>query len=67
MNNNNLSTKNKNEASDNEYEISRTYKFKKTTLKKLYQLKANEDEFNIKFNSIVEAAIDCYYDKIFKS
>ncbi|MBB6625252.1 hypothetical protein [Clostridium gasigenes] len=50
----------------NEYEISRTYKLKKTTMKKLYQIKANEDDFNIKFNAILDAAIVCYYNEIFE-
>lgn len=52
---------------ENEYEISRTYKLKKSTMKKLYLIKANEDDFNIKFNTIVDSAILCYYDKLFNS
>ena len=55
-----------NEVLENEFEISRTYKLKKSTMKKLYQIKANEDDFNIKFNAILDSAILCYYDKIFK-
>lgn len=58
--------KNEDENMDNAYEISRTYKLKKSTMKKLYQIKANEDDFNIKFNAILDSAILCYYDKLFK-
>ena len=50
---------------DNEYEVSRTYKLKKSTMKKLYQIKANEDDFTIKFNAILDDAIVCYYNTIF--
>ena len=52
---------------DNEYEISRTYKVKKPTMKKLYQIKANEDDFNIKFNEILDNSIILYYNHIFKN
>ncbi|MBU3107669.1 hypothetical protein [Clostridium gasigenes] len=55
-----------NEVLENEFEISRTYKLKKSTMKKLYQIKANEDDFNIKFNAILDSAILCFYNKIFK-
>ncbi|MBU3088289.1 hypothetical protein KPL42_07265 [Clostridium gasigenes] len=56
MENNNLENK---VSMKNEYEISHTYKLKKSTMKKLYKIKANEDDFNIKFNAILDSAIVC--------
>ena len=60
MNNENVLKEN-----NNKYEVSRTYKLKKSTMKKLYQIKANEDDFTIKFNTILDNAIVCYYNTIF--
>ena len=58
---------NKNVVKENNdgYEVSRTYKLKKSTMKKLYQIKANEDDFTVKFNAILNDAIICYYNNIF--
>lgn len=65
--NNNSTNKKTNKSKENEYVISRTYQLKKSTMKKLYQIKANEDDFNTKFNTIIDAAIVSYYDKIFEN
>lgn len=62
---NNSNVKKKNNEVSEKYEVSRTYKMKKSTLKKLYQIKANEDDFNTKFNVILDSAILYYYNKIF--
>lgn len=51
--------------SKSEYVVSRTYKLKRSTLKKLYQIKGNEDDFNTKFNDIIDEAILYYYDTLF--
>ncbi|EDT83771.1 hypothetical protein EXN65_20240 [Clostridium botulinum] len=43
------------------FTIKRTYLFRKSTIRKLNQLKANSEDINIYLNTIVDAAINHYF------
>ncbi|KRU25938.1 hypothetical protein VT91_12000 [Clostridium sporogenes] len=43
------------------FTIKRTYLFRESTIRKLNQLKANSDNINIYLNTIVDAAINHYF------
>jgi len=44
------------------FTIKRTYLFRKSTIRKLNQLKANSEDINIYLNTIVDAAINHYFE-----
>lgn len=47
------------------FTIKRGYQFRKSTLKKLNELKANHPDINVYLNTIIDQAISYYYDYIF--
>jgi hypothetical protein len=47
------------------FTIKRGYQFRKSTLKKLNELKANHPDINVYLNTIIDEAISYYYDYIF--
>ena len=49
------------------FTIKRGYQFRKSTLKKLNELKANHPDINVYLNTIIDEAISYYYDYIFNN
>ncbi len=45
--------------------LSRTYKLRPSTMRKLNELKANHSDVNVYLNTIVDEAISYYYEHIF--
>ncbi|MFA9396867.1 MAG: hypothetical protein ACERKV_01185 [Clostridiaceae bacterium] len=54
-------------VSDNEpFTIKRTYQFKDSTIRKLNELKNVNPDVNIQLRTIIDQAINSYYDQVFK-
>lgn len=49
------------------YTIKRCYKYRKATMRKLNELKAKNSEVNVYLNTIIDEAINHYYDYVFNS
>jgi hypothetical protein len=47
------------------YTVKRCYQFRPSTLKKLNELKANDSDYNVYLNTIIDQAILFYYDHVF--
>ena len=47
------------------YSVKRCYQFRPSTLRKLNELKANNSDYNVYLNTIIDQAILFYYDHVF--
>lgn len=50
-----------------DFDIMRTFKFRKSTIRKLNELKANHQDVNAYLSTILDAAINHYYNHIINS
>ena len=47
------------------YTILRSYKLRQSTLRKLHQIKAGNSDINIYMNTIIDNAINYYYENVY--
>lgn len=47
------------------FTIKRGYKLRPSTLRKLHEIKAGDNNINIYMNTIIDRAINHYYDNVF--